>query len=100
MPEMIVGTKEGDPAREGDMGEGGRGSGQPWVTARPTASITVGHGETHSQQRYGSSSFFSQTISLSLLNDKKKEEGRRRMGEVVGRKEEMGEKKKWKEKKK
>jgi hypothetical protein len=36
---------------------------------------------------------FSQTISLSLLNDKKKEEGRRRMGEV-GRKEEMGEKKK------
>ena len=38
----------------------------------------------------------SQTISLSLLNDKKKEEGRRRMGEV-GKKEEMGEKKKWKE---
>jgi hypothetical protein len=36
---------------------------------------------------------FSQTISLSLLNDKKKEEGRRRMGEV-GKKEEMGEKKK------
>jgi hypothetical protein len=31
-----------------------------------------------------------------LLNDKKKEEGRKRMGEV-GRKEEMGEKKKWKE---
>jgi hypothetical protein len=39
---------------------------------------------------------FSQTISLSLLNDKKKEEGRKRMGEV-GRKEKMGEKKKWKE---
>jgi hypothetical protein len=39
---------------------------------------------------------FSQTISLSLLNDKKKEEGRRRMGKV-GRKEEMGEKKKCKE---
>jgi hypothetical protein len=74
MPKMIVGTKESDPTREGDMGEGGRGSGQPWVTARPTASITVGHGQTHSQQRYGSSSFFSQNISLSLLNDKKKEE--------------------------
>jgi hypothetical protein len=37
---------------------------------------------------------FSQTISLSLLNDKKKKEGRRRMGEVVGKTEEMGEKKK------
>jgi hypothetical protein len=35
---------------------------------------------------------FSQTISLSLLNDKEEEEGRR-MGEV-SRKEEMGEKKK------
>jgi hypothetical protein len=100
MSKMIVGTKEGDPPREGDMGEGDLGSGQPWVTARPTASINVGHGETHIQRRYGSSSFFSQTISLSLLNDKKKEEGRRRMREVVGRKEEMGEKKKWKEKKK
>jgi hypothetical protein len=39
---------------------------------------------------------FSQTISLSLLNDKKKEEGMGKagMGEVVSRKEEMGEKKK------
>jgi hypothetical protein len=31
---------------------------------------------------------FSQTISLSLLNDKKKKEGRKRMGKVVSRKEE------------
>jgi hypothetical protein len=32
---------------------------------------------------------FSQTISLSLLNDKKKEEGRRRRMGEVGKKEEM-----------
>jgi hypothetical protein len=46
---------------------------------------------------------FSQIISLSLLNDKKKEEGRRSMGEVGGRKWERirnGRKKKKKEKKK
>jgi hypothetical protein len=44
---------------------------------------------------------FSQIISLSLLNDKKKEEGRRSMGEVGGRKWERrrnGRKKKKKEK--
>jgi hypothetical protein len=41
---------------------------------------------------------FSQIISLSLLNDKKKEEGRRKKEEEGrGRLEEMGEKKKWKE---
>jgi hypothetical protein len=40
---------------------------------------------------------FSQIISLSLLNDKKKEEGRRKKKHGRGRWEEMGEKKKWKE---
>jgi hypothetical protein len=40
--------------------------------------------------------FLSPKPSLSLFNDKKKEERRRRMGEI-GIKEEMGEKKKWKE---
>jgi hypothetical protein len=39
---------------------------------------------------------FSQIISLSLLNDKKKEEGKRKK-HGRGRREEMGEKKKWKE---
>ena len=42
----------------------------------------------------GGSSFFLPNY-LSLFIDKK-EDGRRRMGEVVGKKEEMGEKK-WKE---
>jgi hypothetical protein len=45
--------------------------------------------------------YFSQIISLSLLNDKKNEEGRSSMGEVGGRKWERrrnGRKKKKKEK--
>jgi hypothetical protein len=72
MPEkMIVGAEEGDPAREGDpkrvaVGLASYGSRPdprptaPWVTAKPTASSAVGLLS------------FSRTISLSLLNDKKK----------------------------
>jgi hypothetical protein len=76
---MTVGVEEGYPER-----------------------VAVGHDQTHSQQLCGSSFFLpdscfflslSHNIYLSLLNDKKKEE--EEMGEVVGKKEEMVEKKKW-----
>jgi hypothetical protein len=60
---MIVGAGNGDPTREGSCGsQPDPRLAAPWVTARPIANSAVGLLS------------FSQTISLSLLNDKKEKE--------------------------
>ena len=59
---MIVGAEEDDPERVAvGLASCGSRLATLWVTSRPTASSAVGLLS------------FSQTISLSLLNDKKKE---------------------------